>query len=98
MLLRHERLHPGSGGGLKLHLQLDRLDGERDRQYTAEIEERKSQLKAGIKPVYISKSKQKEKDLVKKYEKLKQSGGLDSYIKKKTKKNVAKDRKRFENL
>ena len=73
-------------------------DKVKETEKKAEIEERKSQLKAGIKPVYISKSKQKEKDLVKKYEKLKQSGGLDSYIKKKTKKNVAKDRKRFENL
>ena len=73
-------------------------DKVKETEKKAEIEERKSQLKAGIKPVYISKSKQKEKDLVKKYEKLKQTGGLDSYIKKKTKKNVAKDRKRFENL
>ena len=73
-------------------------DKVKETEKKAEIDERKSQLKAGIKPVYISKSKQKEKDLVKKYEKLKQSGGLDNYIKKKTKKNVAKDRKRFENL
>ena len=80
--------------------QLRQLDQDKvkETEKKAEIEERKSQLKAGIKPVYISKSKQKEKDLVKKYEKLKQSGGLDNYIKKKTKKNVAKDRKRFENL
>ena len=77
--------------------QLDQ-DKEKEKEKKEEIEERKAQLKAGIKPVYISKSKQKEKDLVKKYEKLKSSGGLDNYIKKKTKKNVAKDRKRFQKL
>ena len=77
--------------------QLDQ-DKEKEMEKKEEIEERKAQLKAGIKPVYISKSKQKEKDLVKKYEKLKSSGGLDNYIKKKTKKNVAKDRKRFQKL
>ena len=73
-------------------------DKEKEMEKKVENEERKAQLRAGIKPVYISKSKQKEKDLVKKYEKLKESGGLDNYIKKKTKKNVAKDRKRFHKL
>ena len=69
-------------------------DKAKDEEKKAEREERREQLKAGIKPQYISKSKQKEKDLIKKYETLKQSGGLDKYISKKTKKNVAKDRKR----
>jgi len=69
-------------------------DKAKDEERKAEREERREQLKAGIKPQYISKSKQKEKDLIKKYETLKQSGGLDKYISKKTKKNVAKDRKR----
>ena len=69
-------------------------DKVKDEEKKAEWEERREQLKAGIKPQYISKSKQKEKDLIKKYETLKQSGGLDKYISKKTKKNVAKDRKR----
>ena len=69
-------------------------DKAKDEEKKAEREERREQLKAGIQPQYISKSKQKEKDLIKKYETLKQSGGLDKYISKKTKKNVAKDRKR----
>ena len=51
-------------------------DKAKDEEKKAEREERREQLKAGIKPQYISKSKQKEKDLIKKYETLKQSGGL----------------------
>ena len=73
-------------------------DKAKDEEKKAERDERREQLKAGIKPQYISKSKQKEKDLIKKYETLKESGGLDKYINKKTKKNAAKDRKRIGNL
>merc|ERR1719461_904601 len=53
-------------------------DQAKEDEVQAEREERRNQLKAGIK----------------KYETLKESGGLDKYIKKKTKKNLAKDRKR----
>merc|ERR1719270_2164953 len=73
-------------------------DQAKEDEVQAEREERRNQLKAGIKPQYISKSKQKQKDLIKKYETLKESGGLDKYIKKKTKKNLAKDRKRIDVL
>jgi len=55
--------------------------------------ERKEMLRTGKKPYIMGKSRQKEFDLAAKYEKLKETGGLDNYIKKKTKKNVAKDRK-----
>merc|ERR1712179_686819 len=68
------------------------------RQEAAEKNEKKEQLQSGVKPFYISKSKQKEIKLVDQYEKLKESGGLDKYIRKKTKKNLVKDRKKFENL
>merc|ERR1719318_192679 len=70
----------------------------KEEEKAAEKNEKKEQLEAGIKPFYISKSKQKEMKLVDQYEKLKESGGLDKYIKKKTKKNLVKDRKKFENL
>merc|ERR1712117_647437 len=73
-------------------------DKAKDLEKEAEKEDRRNQLKAGIKPQYISKSKQKEKDLVKKYESLKQLGGLDKYINKKTKKNLSRDRKRIDKL
>merc|ERR1712029_478794 len=73
-------------------------DKKKDEEKKAEFEERREQLKAGIKPQYISKSKQKERDLMKKYETLKESGGLDKYISKKTKKNLSKDRKRMDKL
>jgi len=73
-------------------------DKKKDEEKKAENEERREQLKAGIKPQYISKSKQKERDLMKKYETLKESGGLDKYISKKTKKNLSKDRKRMDKL
>jgi len=70
----------------------------KEEQDVAQKNEKKEQLEAGVNPFYISKSKQKEMKLVDQYEKLKESGGLDKYIRKKTKKNLVKDRKRFENL
>ena len=70
----------------------------KEEQENAEKNEKKEQLQSGVKPFYISKSKQKEMKLVDQYEKLKESGGLDKYIRKKTKKNLVKDRKKFENL
>jgi len=70
----------------------------KEEQEAAEKNEKKEQLQSGVKPFYISKSKQKEMKLVDQYEKLKESGGLDKYIRKKTKKNLVKDRKKFENL
>ena len=68
-------------------------DKSKEDEKKAEIEERRNQLKAGIKPKYISKSKLKEKELINKYKKLKETGGLDKYISKKTKKNTSKERK-----
>jgi len=70
----------------------------KEQELAVERDQKKDQLEAGVKPFYVSKSKQKEMKLVDQYEKLKQSGGLDNYIRKKTKKNLVKDRKKFENL
>ena len=60
----------------------------------AEIVERKDQLKSGERPFYVSKSKQKEAEIVQKFEELKEKGGLDTFIRKKTKKNLSKERKK----
>ena len=60
----------------------------------SETAQRKTQLKAGEKPFYESKSRQKEAKLVEQYEQLKEKGGLDTFIKKKTKKNLGKERKK----
>ena len=70
----------------------------KEQELAVERTQQKDQLEAGVKPFYVSKSKQKETKLVEQYEKLKQSGGLDNYIRKKTKKNLVKDRKKFEKL
>eukprot|EP00090_Calanus_glacialis_P035504 TRINITY_DN60601_c0_g1_i1.p1 TRINITY_DN60601_c0_g1~~TRINITY_DN60601_c0_g1_i1.p1 ORF type:complete len:402 (-),score=176.42 TRINITY_DN60601_c0_g1_i1:32-1237(-) len=70
----------------------------KEQELAVERDQKKDQLEAGVKPFYVSKSKQKEIKLVDQYEKLKQSGGLDNYIRKKTKKNLVKDRKKFEKL
>jgi len=59
-----------------------------------EVRERKEQLRAGEKPRYLSKAKQKEVDMVRQYEELKEKGGLDTFIRKKTKKNNSKERKK----
>merc|ERR1719154_879651 len=58
----------------------------------AKIDQEK--LREGLKPKFISKSKQKEQDLLKKYETLKDKGGLDKYIEKKQKMKSQKDKKR----
>merc|ERR1719394_2207491 len=63
-------------------------------QEASDIAERKEKLKAGEKPHYVSKAKQKEAKLVEQYERLKEKGGLDTFIKKKTKKNLSKERKK----
>jgi hypothetical protein len=60
----------------------------------AEKTDRKEQLKAGEKPFYVSKAKQKESELVEHYEQLKEKGGLDTFIRKKTKKTESKERKK----
>lgn len=63
-------------------------------QEASQMAEKKEQLAAGEKPHYVSKSKQKEAKLVEQYEQLKEKGGLDTFIKKKTKKNLSKERKK----
>ena len=73
-------------------------DKAKEEERAVERGEQREQLKEGRKPFYLSKAKQKEIKLVNQYEKLKETGGLDTYIKKKTKKNLIRDRRKFENL
>lgn len=58
-----------------------------------ETVERKQQLEAGEKPFYVSRAKQREQEMVQKFEELQEKGGLDTFIRKKTKKNLQKERK-----
>ena len=60
-----------------------------------EREKNKELVQSGMKPVYRNKMENKNKELVDKFEELKKSGGLDKYMKSKTKKNFVKDRKKF---
>ena len=63
-------------------------------QAEAENTDKKEKLKAGEKPFYLSKSKRKEAELVSKYEELQSKGGLDTFMRKATKKKVSKERKK----
>merc|ERR1719154_36177 len=71
-----------------------KIDQEKQKEEKAKKEERNKMLREGLKPKFISKSKQKEQDLLKKYETLKDKGGLDKYIEKKQKIKSQKDKKR----
>merc|ERR1719474_2637323 len=55
-------------------------------QAEAENSEKKEKLKSGEKPFYMSKAKRKEAELMSKYEELQSKGGLDSFMRKTTKK------------
>ena len=70
------------------HFQVKRAQAE------AESSDKKEKLKAGEKPFYLSKSKKKEVELVAKYEELETKGGLDTFMRKTTKKKDSKDRKK----
>merc|ERR1712200_358491 len=63
-------------------------------QAEAENSEKKEKLKSGEKPFYMSKAKRREAQLVSKYEELQSKGGLDSFMKKTTKKKDSKERKK----
>merc|ERR1712013_83171 len=63
-------------------------------QAEAENSEKKEKLKSGEKPFYMSKAKRKEAELVSKYEELQSKGGLDSFMRKTTKKKDSKERKK----
>merc|ERR1711913_179308 len=76
----------------------ERRRGEKMEEMKIQTKERKEMLMTGKKPYVMGKREQKEFDLAKQYEKLKETGGLDNYIKKKTKKNAAKDRKKLSRL
>ena len=63
-------------------------------QAEAECSDKKEKLKAGEKPFYLSKAKKKEVELVAKYEELQSKGGLDTFMRKTTKKKDSKERKK----
>ena len=46
----------------------------------------------------MSKSDRKKKDLVDKFEELKNTGKIDQYLKKKSKKNMIKDRRKMKEM
>lgn len=72
-----------------------------EKEKAVKNEERKKNkelAKEGKAPVYVSKSERKTKDLVDKFEELKSSGKIDSYLKKKAKKNEAKGRKKLSKM
>ena len=71
---------------------------EKMKEMKIQMKERTELLKTGKKPYIMGKSQQKEFDQAAKYEKLKETSGFDNYIKKKTKKNAAKDRKKLSKL
>ena len=52
-------------------------------------------IKQGKKPEFVSKQEKKNMSIVEKYEELKNTNKLDQYMKKKNKKDLAKDRKRL---
>lgn len=58
-------------------------------------QEQKAALTRGEKPVFKSKKTQREEEIVKSYEELKEKGKLDNFIRKKNKKNTSKDRKKL---
>merc|ERR1712130_77253 len=63
-------------------------------QAEAESSDKKEKLKAGEKPFYLSKAKKKEAELVAKYEELQSKGGLDTFMRKTTKKKDSKERRK----
>ena len=70
------------------HYQVKRAQAE------ADSSDKKEKLKSGEKPFYLSKAKKKEADLVAKYEELQSKGGLDTFMRKTTKKKDSKERKK----
>merc|ERR1712080_720683 len=83
---------------MKNQQRQEKKNDEKIEEKKIETKKTKELLMAGKKPFIMGKAKQKEFDLAAKYEKLKESGGLDNYIKKKTKKNATKDRRKLEKL
>lgn len=75
----------------------DRLEKSKSAR-EAEKAEMKSLSKAeGTAVVYTSKREAKNRELVAKFEELKKGGKLDNYVRRKSKKQTAKDRKRMRN-
>jgi ribosomal RNA-processing protein 36 len=58
----------------------------------------KEKVERGEQIFFKDKKTLKEEELVEKYEKLKQTGRVDKYIQKKSKKNTSRDRKVFKDV
>ena len=64
----------------------------------AEKQKNRELAKEGKAPVFMNKIERKNKELVDKFEELKSSGKIDSYLKKKAKKNESKDRRKLSKM
>ncbi|CAB3361801.1 Hypothetical predicted protein [Cloeon dipterum] len=76
-------------------LKIQKAKEEKEKQ---EKKERLEMAKRGEKPVYLSKSERKTKELVERFEELKKSGKISKHIEKQRKKRVHQDRKKFKML
>jgi len=74
-------------------LRSEKQRSDQEKVEIGERRERKEMLIRGEKPVFKTKKIRREEELVSAYEGLKEKGGLDNFIKKKNKKNTARDRK-----
>ena len=76
----------------------DREKKKTEHEKQARHDERKRNrelLKDGKSPEFVSKQERQNKDLIEKYEELKKSNKLESYMKKRNKKNLSKERKKL---
>jgi ribosomal RNA-processing protein 36 len=71
----------------------DAVKKAKEEKQRQEREENIQRMKEGKKPYYMKKSTKKFVELTEKYEELKSSGKLDSYLKKKRRKNALRDKK-----
>ncbi|XP_055315417.1 ribosomal RNA processing protein 36 homolog [Sitodiplosis mosellana] len=68
---------------------------ERKQAKTEERQKNKDAIKNERKPFFMSKREQKAQDLVKQFEELKKSGKLNKHLEKRRKKNMSRDRKKY---
>merc|ERR1712126_263316 len=74
----------------------EKKKAENIKQSEKELKKRNRELiKEGKPPEFVSKQEEKNMSIVEKYEELKNTNKLDQYMKKKSKKDLAKDRKRL---
>ncbi|XP_065563072.1 ribosomal RNA processing protein 36 homolog [Artemia franciscana] len=70
---------------------------EEEAKMTEENKKRQADVAEGVTPFYVKKSDQRLIDLARKYDELKNRGGIDKYLQKKRKRNAARDRKSLPN-